>query len=183
MPYNFAGFKDETKKVEDWLAKEFSQLHTGRATPALLDGILVESYGSKLSITHVASVSVEDPRTIRIAPWDKAQIKDIERAIQAANLGLGTAVDDAGIRVTFPSLTTERRKDLVKIVHGKMEDARIKARSARERVWDDIQKKEREGALTEDEKFRYKDELQKIVDEANKKLETLTKKKEAEIMS
>jgi ribosome recycling factor len=182
MSYNFQVFKDGIKKIEEWLGKEFSQLHTGQATPALLDGILVESYGSKMALTHVASVSIEDARTLRISPWDKSQLKEIERAVVAANLGLGTSVDDAGMRVTFPPLTTERRVDLSKVVRAKLEEARIHVRTAREAIWDDIQAKEKEGALTEDEKFRYKDELQKLVDEANGKLEELTEKKEKELM-
>lgn len=183
MPYDFSKFKQEVKSAEDWLAKEFTQLHTGRATPSFLDGVQVESYGTRMAISHVAAVSVEDPRTLRVAPWDKAQIKDIERAIVAANLGVGTAADEAGLRVTFPPLTSERRAELAKVVSGKTEEARKKVRAAREVVWDDIQKKEREGKLTEDEKFRYKDELQKLVDEANKKTEGLAERKEKELMS
>ena len=183
MPYNFQPFKDESKKTEDWLGKEFAQLHTGRATPAILDGIFIDLYGTKTALTHVASVSVEDPRTLRISPWDKTHIKEIEHAIAAANLGLGTAVDDNGIRATFPPLTTERREQLTKIVHAKLEDARIRVRTDREKTWDDIQKKEVGGAITEDEKFRYKDELQKLVDGANKKLEELTDRKKKELMS
>ena len=183
MSYDFSKFKEETKETEEWLGKEFSQLHTGRATPALLDGIFVESYGSKMALTHVSAVSVEDSRALRISPWDKSQIKEIERAIASANLGLGTAVDDAGVRVTFPPLTTERREDLVRIVGGKLEDARIRVRTEREKTWDDIQSKEKNGIITEDEKFRYKDELQKFVDEANRKLEEMTGKKEKEIMN
>lgn len=183
MSYNFQQFKDECKNTEEWLGKEFSQLHTGRATPALLDGIIVESYGTKMAIAHVAAISVEDSRTIRISPWDKTQLKEIEHAISAANLGLGTAVDDAGIRLTFPPLTTERRGELAKIVNTKLEEARIRVRASREFVWEGIQAKQVAGVLTEDEKFRSKDELQKLVDEANNKLESLSEKKKAEMMS
>lgn len=183
MSYDFSKFKQETKSIEEWLGREFSQLHTGRATPALLDGVTVESYGSKMAIAHVAAISVEDPRTIRISPWDKTQLKEIEHAIAAANLGLGTAVDDAGIRLTFPPLTTERRGELAKIVRAKLEEARIRIRTSRENVWNDVQAKETSGAITEDEKFRHKDELQKLVDEANNKLEIFSEKKEKELMN
>ena len=86
MAYNTTNFKQELKKVEDWLSKEYSQVHTGRATPMVLDSVLVESYGSKMPIKNVAGISIEDPKTLRIAPWDKNQIKDIESSIQAANL-------------------------------------------------------------------------------------------------
>ncbi len=182
MAYNFSDFKNESKNTEDWLGKEFSQIHTGVATPALLDGIQVEIYGSKMAISHVASISIEDSRTLRISPWDKSQLKEIERVIVSANLGLGTSVDDNGMRVSFPPLTTERREQLAKIVRAKFEEARIRIRTSREDVWDDIQTKEKAGVMPEDEKFRNKDELQKLVDEANNKLETLTEKKERELM-
>ena len=183
MSYNFQKFKDEAKEAEKWLAGEFSQIHTGRAAPAILDGVSIEVYGSKMPLSHVASISVEDPRTLRVSPWDKSQVKEIERAVAAANLGLGTAVDESGLRITFPPLTTERREGLVKVVRGNMEDARIRVRAKREEVWNDIQEKEKTGVLTEDDKFRCKDELQKFTDEANKKLEELAERKEGELMS
>ena len=102
MNYNFSQFKTELKKVEEFLSKEFSQLNIGRASPMVLDGVAVESYGSYGPIKNMASVNIEDPKTLRIVPWDKTQIKAIEKAIQAANLGLSVATDDAGIRVIFP---------------------------------------------------------------------------------
>lgn len=183
MPYDFSKFKQEIKNTEEWLGKEFSQIHSGRATPAILDGVFVESYGAKTPLAHVASISVEDPKTLRVSPWDKSNIKEIERGITAANLGLSTAVDDAGVRVIFPPLTTESRTQLVKVVSAKMEEARIRLRVAREETWSDIQSKETEGILTEDEKFRCKEDLQKLVDEGNSKFSTLSDKKETEIMN
>jgi ribosome recycling factor len=183
MAYNFSPTKAECKKIEEWLAKEYSQIHTGRASPMLLDSVMVDSYGSFMPIKNVASVNIEDPKTLRVAPWDKGQIKDIERAIQAANLGLSVATDDMGLRVIFPMLTTERRVLLVKILKERMEDARVSIRKAREAAWDDIQAKEKEGGMSEDEKFRLKEELQKIIDEANANLEALFAKKEHEVMN
>src|SRR3989338_2323203 len=105
MQYNFSIFRSELKKVEDFLAKEYSQLNIGRASPVVLDGVTVESYGSRVPLKNTASISIEDPKTLRIAPWDKNQIKDIEKAILASNLGLSVATDDLGIRVIFPQLT------------------------------------------------------------------------------
>ncbi|MFM7088720.1 MAG: ribosome recycling factor, partial [Candidatus Paceibacterota bacterium] len=99
MSHNFTNFKNELKKVEDFLAKSYSELNIGRASPIVLDSVLVESYGMKQPIKNVASVAIEDPKTLRINPWDKSVIKEIERSIQAANLGLSTAVDEAGLRV------------------------------------------------------------------------------------
>src|SRR3989344_4114769 len=182
MQYNFSNFKAELKKVEEFLGKEYRELNIGRASPMVLDSIMVSSYGSFMPIKNVANISIEDPKTLRVAPWDKSQIKDVEKGILAANLGLSVATDDIGIRVIFPQLTTESRQTLVKTLKEKLEEQRITVRRERERVWDDVQSKEKEGKLTEDEKFRAKDELQKIIDEANKNLEAIFAKKESEVM-
>lgn len=182
MPYNFSAFKSDLKKVEEFLSKEYSQLNVGRASPMVLDGVQVESYGSLGPLKNVASISIEDPKTLRIAPWDKAMIKPIEKAVAASNLGLSVATDDSGVRITFPQLTTESRERLVKVLKEKLEESRITVRRERERVWDDVQSQEKAGTLTEDDKFRAKDELQKVIDEANKNLEGIFEKKEKEVM-
>ncbi|HEY4513020.1 MAG TPA: ribosome recycling factor [Candidatus Paceibacterota bacterium] len=182
MQYNFSNFKAELKKVEEFLSKEYSQLNIGRASPMVLDGISVESYGSFVDLKNVASVSIEDPKTLRIAPWDKGQIKGIEKAIVGANLGLSVATDDMGIRVIFPQLTTETRQTLVKVLKEKLEDARITVRRERESVLEDVDQKEKEGKMTEDDRFRAKEELQKITTETNGNLEAVFEKKEKEVM-
>ena len=178
MAYNFTKAKDEFKKVEEWLRNEYASLHTGRATPIILDGISIESYGSYQPIKNIASISVEDPKTLRVVPWDKTHTIEIEKAIQAANIGLSVATDDKGLRVIFPMLTTETRQRLVKVLKEKMEDARISVRKAREIILDDI----KEAALPEDDAFRAKEDLQKLVDEANNALESVFSKKETEVM-
>ncbi len=180
MKYDFTSFKEKIKKIEEFLAKEYRELNIGRASPSVLDGVLVNSYGSKVPIKNAASLAIEDARTLRITPWDKNQVKDIEKAIVAGNLGLSTAADEAGIRVIFPQLTAESREKLIKILKEKLEEARIAVRREREAVWDEIQKKEKEGKLTEDEKFRGKEDLQKFIDEVNMRLEEIFKKKEKE---
>lgn len=182
MAYDFTILKNKISEVENWLSKEFSSIHTGRAIPALLDGVSIDSYGAKTAISHVASVTAEDQRTLRISPWDKSKIKDIEKAINNANLGVSVSSDEQGLRVFFPELTTERRQSFVKIAKEKLEDARISIRKEREDVWNDIQKKERVGEISEDDKFNLKDELQKIIDEANSKLESMADLKEKEII-
>lgn len=182
MQYNFANFRTELKKVEEFLSKEYRELNTGRASPLVLDGVSIESYGSYVPIKNVASVSIEDPKTLRIAPWDKGQVKSIEKAIISSDLGVSVAVDDIGIRVIFPQLTTESRQKLVKVLKEKLEEARITVRRERERVWEEVQAGEKEGKITEDERFRAKDELQKIIDEANGNLENIFEKKEKEVM-
>ena len=183
MQYNFSNFKTELKKAGDFLGKEYSQLNIGRASPMVLDGVSVESYGLRVPLKNTASISIEDPKTLRIAPWDKNQIKDIEKAIGSANLGLSVVTDDLGIRVIFPQLTTETRQNLVKVLKEKLEEQRIIVRREREHIWKDVENRERDGKLTEDEKFRAKEELQKIIDEVNRNLETSFEKKQREVMS
>lgn len=181
MAYNFAPFKEKTKQAGLWLSKEISSIRTGRSTPAILDGVLVESYGTKVPVKEAASITTEGPRSLRIVPWDSSLSKPIEKAIADSNLGLSVAMDEKGVRVTFPELTSERRQSLVKVLKQKLEEARVTLRKERDKAWDDIQKKEKEGGMGEDEKFRLKAEMQKITDEAGKELDKIAAKKEAEI--
>lgn len=183
MLYDFSKLKTKTKEIEEWLRKEYSGVRTGMAAPALLDGIIVESYGSRMGIKELASISIEDVKSLRVSPWDSSQTVNIEKAITLANLGVSIRVDEKGLRVLFPELTTERRQSLVKIANGKLEEARVSLRSARDEAWSEIQKKEKEGGMGEDDKFRLKNEMQKIIDDANKKFEEVAEKKDKEIMS
>ena len=177
MSYNTQNFKIELKKVEEWLSKEYSQVHTGRATPIVLDSIMVESYGSHVPLKNVAGVTIEDPKTLRVAPWDKNQIKDIESAIASSNLGLSVVSDSDGVRVIFPMLTTENRAKLAKVLKEKLEDARISVRKERQVEIDKLDD------LSDDEKKRGKEDIQKCVDESNQNLESIFSKKETEIMN
>lgn len=181
MNYDFKIFDGKIAGAREWLAREYAGLRTGRASPAILDGISVSVYGSMAPLKQVANVGIEDARTLRVSAWDASIIKDIERAITAANLGVGTTADSSGLRITFPELTVERREQLVKIAKHKLEEARTAVRVARDETWKDIQEKEREGALTEDDKFQLKEELQKRVDNGNGELEKAFEKKEAEM--
>jgi len=177
MAYNTQSFKIELKKIEEWLSKEYSQIHTGRATPIVLDSIMVESYGSYMPIKNVAGVTIEDSKTLRIAPWDKNQIKSIETAVNAANLGLSVVSDSDGVRVIFPMLTTENRTKLVKVLKEKLEDARISVRKERQIEIDKME------GLPEDEIKRGKEDIQKCVDESNNNLEAIFNKKETDLMN
>jgi ribosome recycling factor len=181
MAYNFNLLKAEIKEIEEWLAREFSAIRTGRATPALLDGVSVESYGSRVSLKQVGAIGVEDPRTLRITLWDKSQMRGVESAVQAANLGVSITSDSVSLRIIFPELTADKRKILNKVANEKIEQARISLRQAREKTWNDIQAKEKSGEVSEDEKFRLKDELQKIIDSANQYLNEAGKRKQTEI--
>lgn len=181
MAMNFTPFKERIKEIEEWLRRELALLRTGRATTAILDEIKVESYGSYAPIAHVGNISMEDPRTLRIAPWDKTQIKAIEAAIQKADIGLSVVADGEGLRVIFPELTSERRGQIVKLLNGKLEEARISLRKEREEQLSAMKRMEKDGEMTEDEHFKAREELQKFIDEANRRYEDMAGKKEKEI--
>jgi ribosome recycling factor len=182
MAYDFAHLKAKIQETKDWLSSEYLGVRTGRATPALLDFIRVDSYGSKMPINQLASVNIEDAQTLRISPWDTSQIQAIEQAISKADVGVSAVVDEKGLRISFPLLTAERRTLLQKLVKDKLEHARISMRGARDEVWNDIQKQEKDKEISEDEKFKYKDEMQKLVDEGNTALDTLADRKSDELM-
>jgi ribosome recycling factor len=182
MSYDFTNFKNEIKKIEDWLVKEYQSLHTGIATPSVLDGVSVDVYGARQPVSHVASIDIEDAKTLFVNPWDKSAIKEIEKSINNTNLGLSVSANDQGVRVSFPDLSAERRVSLVKIMKSKLEDAKVSLRKEREKVLGDMDKMEKDKEISEDEKFSLKDELQKKVDEANLKLDEISARKEVDIM-
>ncbi|MFA7309699.1 MAG: ribosome recycling factor [Candidatus Paceibacterota bacterium] len=181
--YDFNPFETKIAASKEWLAKEYRSLRTGRAAPAILDSIMVSAYGSMMPLKQVGNVSTEDARTLRVSAYDAGVIKDIERAISAANLGVGTSSDGMTVRVSFPELTAERREQLVKVAKGKLEEARTAVRIARDESWKEIQERERDGTLTEDDKFFLKEELQKMIDKANEDLEKAFDAKEQEMSS
>lgn len=182
MPYDFSKIKKRSDEVYQWLKKEFASLHTGRANPALVEDILVEAYGTRNPLKQVAAIGIEDARTIRITPWDPSISKNIEHALSKTNLGGQPIAESGSVRFSLPELTEERRALLVKLIHKKLEEAKVSLRKERDEVWKDIQEKEREGEITEDDKYRYKDELQEIFEEAVKELEGLAKRKEEEVI-
>lgn len=183
MAYNFQPLKNSFKDIEEWLKRELQGVRTGRATPTLLDSIQVEAYGSRVPLNQVGGITVEDARTLRISPWDMSQIKAVEKAIVDANLGVGVGSDDKGVRVSFPELTGERRVQLIKIMKEKLEEARVKIRSARGENISLLEKQEKDGEMGKDELFRLKAEVQKLVDDAGGSLDAIAKKKEEEIQS
>ncbi len=170
-------------KAVSFLEGELLKLRTGRAHPGLVEDLLVDYYGTMTPIKQMASVSVPEPRQILISPWDKGALAKIEATIRESDLGLNPLNDGVGVRVVLPALTEERRKDLVKVLNTKAEEARIAVRSVREDIWKDIQEAEQNGEMGEDEKFRGKEDLQKVVDEYNARIEGLRDKKEQEIMT
>ncbi len=182
MQFNFKPFEDSARNTKDWLSKEFAQLHTGAASPMVLDGISVDSYGTKQPLRNVASISIEDPKTLRVTPWDKQQVKEIEKEILKSDLGLSVAVDQSGLRIIFPMLTTENREKLVKVIKAKLEDSRVSVKKERENMIREIDRLAREGEMSEDEKVRAKEKLQSMVDDANSSLEEIFRAKEGVIM-
>jgi len=181
MENNIQNFKKKIEEIRNWLKKEFSSIRTGRATSAILDSITVDSYGSKMHINQIANITNEDAKTLRIIPWDRSQLKNIENAIGASDLGISVSVDEKGIRVIFSDLTSETRASLLKVARTKLEEARISVRTERDKIWSDIQEKEKNKQIGEDEKYIVKEKLQKIIDETNKELELTYEKKKNEI--
>lgn len=181
MAYNLQNFSKRGDEVVAWLEREFAGVRTGRATPALLDLVSVESYGTRVPMQNVGSVSVEDARTLRISVWDKDAIKNVEKAIVEADLGVSTVADGSGLRVIFPELTGERRTQLLKIAKAKHEEARVSLRGARDETMKEIDALEKNGEMSQDEKFSTKESLQKRVDALNASLNVLLEQKEKEI--
>lgn len=177
MTYDFSTFSTRMKGIQDWLAEEYTSIRTGRATPALLDGVKVSSYGAMTSLNQVGSVMPEDARTLRISVWDNSLVKAVEKALMDADLGVGVSSDSSGVRVTFPELSSDRREQLLKLAKAKLEDARVSVRSAR----DDEVKKFNAALSSDDEKHTAKESLQKHVDDTNKKLEGVFELKIKEI--
>lgn len=181
MAYDFKPFEKRIAEIMDKAGKEMASIRTGRAAPAILDGIQIESYGTRVGLNQVATIMAEDARSLRITPFDPGNAKEIEKAITVANLGVSVGADERGVRVFFPELTSERRASLVKLAKDKMEEMRASLRKARDEVWSDIQKKEKDGEMPEDDKFRAKDDMQKRVDAAGLQFDQMLERKEKEI--
>ena len=174
-------FKNELKKIEESLKIEFSSLRVGRATPALVENILVDCYGSKVPIKQLASISAPEPRILIIEPWDRTVLPDLEKAILTSDLNLNPIVDKNLIRINIPPLTEERKAALIKIIGSKSEEAKIKYRGSRDKMIKEINELFDAKKITEDEKFKIKEEVQKSIDLTNQNLEKLLKLKEEEI--
>lgn len=175
--------KHKLGKVVEQLRGELAGLRTGRASVALIENLEVDSYGTKVPLKALGSISSPEPRTLIIQPWDKNSIQPIEKAIRNSSLGLAPAVDKDVIRITIPALTEERRKEMLKLLGRHAEDMRIQVRQIREEALKEVDRREKAGEISEDEKFRQKGEAQKVIDEANKRIEEIAAAKEKEIMT
>jgi ribosome recycling factor len=181
MAFDFTKLKNNIKETEEWLTRELSGIRTGRASVALLDSIKPEVYGARTPLQQVGSLTVEDARSIRITAWDKENVKAIEKAITEADLGVSVSVDDAGLRVSFPELTLERRTMLSKLAGDKCEQARITLRGHRTDAMKELEASEKDGGMGEDELRRLKEELQKLIEQGQRTLEASLDKKQTEI--
>lgn len=172
----------ELDKVLVFLDRELMMIRTGRASPSLVENVIVDCFGQKLPLKQLAAISSSGPREITIQPWDKSYIEPIEKALSQTGVGASPVVDQNVIRITLPSLTEEFRKDLFRLLAEKQENARQTIRRWREEAWREIQSGFQDGKIREDDKFRAKDELQKLVDDYNKKIDEMGDKKKREIM-
>lgn len=167
----------------DHLKQEYTLVQAGRASAALVENIMVESYGSMMPLKSVASINTPDASTISIQPWDKSMLSPIEKAIQTSNMGLNPQSNSTGVIVPIAKPTEEKRKELVKAVKQMSEEAKVQIRNERHEALSKIKKEKEDGSMPEDQFFQTEKELQKMVDEANKAIEDLVEKKSAEIMT
>jgi ribosome recycling factor len=170
------------KKTVELVKKEFASLRAGRATPALLDKVLVSYYGTPTPINQLATISVPEPRLLVIQPWDKTILPEIERAILKSDLGITPTSDGTVIRLAIPQLTQERRAELVKVVKKKAEEGRVAIRNIRRELNDKVKQQQKNGEISEDELRRTQDEIQKLTDKYIKEIDQLVSAKEQEIM-
>lgn len=177
-----AELKKKMGKTVEAVRSEFASIRTGRASPALLDSIYVDYYGAHSPLSAVANIGVPEPRLLVITPWEKKMVGEIEKAILKSDLGLTPVSDGKVIRLPIPSLTEERRKDLVKLVRKLTEEGRVSLRNIRREANEDIKKAEKSGELPEDDSHKLHLEIQKITDDYIKKLDELVQKKEEEVM-
>lgn len=174
--------KPELDKVINFLEREVAKIRTGRASPALIEDLIVDCFGQKLPLKQLGAISCPNPRQIVIQPWDKSYIEAIEKAMSQSSLGMSPVVDKDVIRLSLPLLSEEHRKNLLKILSEKQEEAKKTIRRWREEAWDKIQEEFKEGKIREDDKFRGKDELQELIDEYNEKIEEIGERKKKEIL-
>ncbi len=173
--------KKEMEKIISFLSEEFSKIRTGRANPSLIEDILVDCFGEKLPLKQLAAISLSDAKTLLIQPWDKSYTEGIFSAISNSGMNLQVSPSEDSVRVSLPSLSDEYRDELSKIISLKQEDARRAIRKKRDDAWGEIQEKTRKGEIREDDKFRAKDELQKVIDDYNERMEKMKDNKLKEI--
>ena len=174
--------EEKMTKSVNALANEYSSIRAGRANPAVLDKVLVEYYGAPTPVTQLAAVSVPEARTLLIQPWDKSALKGIEKAIQTSDIGINPQNDGSTVRLVFPPLTEERRRDLVKGVYKYAEEAKLAVRSIRRDAMDKLKELKKKAEITEDDQKGLEKKLQELTDKYCKEVDELSAKKDKEIM-
>ena len=174
--------EDHMQKSLDATKRDLATVRTGKATPALLDSVRIEYYGTLVPLRQVATVSAPEARMLTVSPFDKSSLGVIEKAIQASEMGLNPSNDGGVIRVPIPALTEERRRELVKVARGMVEHGRVAVRNIRHHTNDRLKHMEKDGALTKDEHTRASKRVQEMTDDTIKKLDEMLKVKEAEVM-
>jgi ribosome recycling factor len=174
--------EEKMLKVEEALRKEFSSLRAGRANPVILERVVADYYGTPTPINHLANISVPDSRMLVIQPWDKSSLAVIEKAILKSNLGLTPTNDGSVIRLNIPQLTEERRKELVKMIKKKAEEAKVAVRNIRRDANENLKALEKKGDISEDDSKRFQDEIQKLTDKHIKDVDNILAAKEKDIM-
>lgn len=178
---NINDFKSDFVKVVEFLKSDLTGLRTGRASTAMVENISVEAYGTRQPLKAVGTIMVADPKTLTVEPWDKGLLSAIEKGVRDSGLGVNPVNDGRLIRLSLPELTVERRAELIKVLHQKLEAARISVRKVREEVREMAGTEEKDGSISEDEKYRLHEDLEKMVKEFNDKIKEMGEKKEAEI--
>mgnify|MGYP003969037295 CR=1 FL=1 len=173
--------KGEFIKAIDFLKTDITSLRTGRATPALVEDINVESYGTKQSLKSVASITVSDAKTLAVDPWDKSLMQVIENAIRNSDIGISPVNDGKVIRLPLPDLTADRRQELIKVLHKKLENTRITIRKIREDIRGEIDRAAKEKDINGDERYGFQDELDTLTKEYNEQIKKIGEEKEKEI--
>jgi ribosome recycling factor len=173
--------RPELDKTISFLDRELAKIRTGRANPSLVEDVICDCFGQKFPLKQLAAISTPEPKQILIQPWDKSYMEGIVSALEKTGVGANPIVDKDVIRITLPPLTEEYRKNLLRILSEKQEEARKTMRRWREEAWKEIQEGEKAGEIREDDKFRAKDELQKLIDEYNEKIEKIGEGKKKEI--
>ena len=171
------------KKAVEHTLHEFSTLHTGKASPSMVEGIMVEAYGSMMALKGCAAITTPDPRMIQVQPWDKGLLRAIEKALQMANIGVNPVVDGNLIRLPFPDLSKERRQEFVKTAHRLAEEGRVAVRHIRRDAMEAAKKLKKDGKMSEDEEKRLEKDIQALTDKAIKDIDTALANKEKDLMS
>ncbi|HZJ27073.1 MAG TPA: ribosome recycling factor [Acidimicrobiia bacterium] len=174
--------KEKMHKAVEHLQDEFGGIRTGRATPGLVEKLRVDVYGSEVPLQQIAGITVPEPRALAVSPYDRTTLTAIEKAIQQSDLGINPSNDGAVIRLAFPPLTEERRKDLVKVVKQRAEDGRIAVRNVRRQARHDLEELERDGDLSRDQLERIEKDLEKVTHEMVEEMDTLLGHKEQELL-